>query len=157
MTGSRAFEANIVFDTPLSELRSSGRLLRLREYRGRFILTYKGPALPGPHKVREELETEVAEGAQFQLLLERLGYAATFRYEKYRTELAREGEPGLAVVDETPIGAFIELEGPAEWIDKTAQELGYSADTYIKDSYGTLYRKHCEARGESPTHMVFDR
>lgn len=157
VTGPRAFEANIVFDTPGAELRKSGRLLRLREIRGRFILTYKGPSLQGPHKSREELETEVADAAQFQALLERLGYEAMFRYEKYRTELAREGEAGQAVVDETPIGVFIELEGPGEWIDKTAQDLGFTADTYIVESYGTLYRKHCEARGETPAHMVFGR
>jgi len=32
----------------------------------------------------------------------------------------KDGE-GHCVVDETPIGNFAELEGPPEWIDRTAE------------------------------------
>jgi adenylate cyclase class 2 len=53
-----------------------------------------------------------------------LRYEPSFRYEKYRTEFAREGEAGVAVLGETPIGNFIELEGPGRWIDTTAREPG---------------------------------
>ncbi len=151
----RAFEANSVFDTPDSVLVRSGRLLRMRSFRGETILTFKGALEPGPHKVRPEFETSAGDAAALQTILESLGYQILFRYEKYRTTFQRDSEPGHAVLDETPIGVYLELEGPAPWIDSTASILGYSPRDYILQSYGALYRSFCEKRGLTPAHMVF--
>ncbi len=151
----RAFEANSVFDTASLELIHSGRLLRLREFRGEALLTYKGPPEPGPHKKRPEIETRVDDGAAMQALLEALGYRVVFRYEKYRTAYGRANEPGHACLDETPIGCYLELEGPPEWIDAAAAGLGFRAEDYITLSYGALYREHCQRQGVEPGHMVF--
>ena len=49
--------------TPEGILRQRGTLLRLREVGGRSILTFKGPATPGKHKSREELETTVGDAS----------------------------------------------------------------------------------------------
>jgi len=153
----RAFEANSVFDTAGLELIGSGRLLRLREFRGEALLTYKGPAEAGPHKKRHEIETRVGDAGAMQALLESLGYRVVFRYEKYRTAFARAGEGGHAFLDETPIGCYLELEGEPEWIDATAAEMGFAAADYITLSYGALYREHCLRHGVEPRHMVFGR
>ena len=41
-------------------------------------------------------------------------------------KLTQYGDRGLLIeLDETPIGAFVELEGPAEAIDRAATELGF--------------------------------
>ncbi len=61
-------------------------------------------------------------GEQMDAILRALGFSPTFRYEKYRAEWS-DGT-GHAVIDETPIGNFGELEGPARWIDRTAQAAG---------------------------------
>jgi len=151
----RAFEANSVFDTAGLELIHSGRLLRLREFRGEALLTFKGPPEPGPHKTRREIETRLEDGAALRALLESLGYQVVFRYEKYRTAFGRTGEPGHACLDETPIGCYLELEGPPAWIDAVAAELGFRAEDYITLSYGALYREHCRRQGVEPGHMVF--
>lgn len=151
----RAFESNSVYDTPARDLMNTSRLLRLRAFRGQAIFTFKGAPEPGPHKVRPEFETAASDPHALHLILESLGYEVLFRYEKYRTTLQREGEPGHAVLDETPIGTYLELEGPAEWIDSTAAELGFSPSDYILLSYGAIYRQHCQQRGVAPTHMVF--
>jgi adenylate cyclase class 2 len=151
----RAFESNTVFDTPALELTSSGRLLRLRAFRGEAVLTYKGVAEPGPHKSRPEIETTAADGEALRRIIEALGYTPRFRYEKYRTTFARPNEPGHAVLDETPIGVYLELEGEPAWIDRTAAELGFARDAYILASYGTLYREYCERTGADPGAMVF--
>ena len=46
--------------------------------------------MPGAVKIREELETVVADGAErCSTILEELGLHAWFRYEKYREEFAR--------------------------------------------------------------------
>lgn len=155
VTKPRVFEANTIYDEPGRDLRARGCLLRLREVKGDTILTFKGPADRGKHKSREELETQIADGATCALILQRLGFVAAFRYEKYRTEYERPAEHGVVTVDETPVGWFMELEGAPDWIDRTAADLGYSEADYVIDSYGSLYLRHCERFGIEPTHMVF--
>jgi adenylate cyclase class 2 len=61
------------------------------------------------------------------------------------------------MLDETPIGAFLELEGGPRWIDRTARALGFPRDGYITDSYGKLYLEHCQSKGVEATNMVFSR
>ena len=155
VTKPRIFEANTVYDRTDGPLRGSGCLLRMREVGNTVILTFKGPAARGKHKSREELETTLGDAATAALIFNRLGFSATFRYEKYRTEFERPGAHGVVTVDETPIGWFVELEGAAEWIDKTAAELGYREVEYITESYGSLYLQHCSKKGISPVNMVF--
>jgi len=150
----RVFEVNIIYDTAEQTLRNSSRLVRIREAGGKGILTYKGPPVVARHKSREELEVEIAEARSMELILERLGFCPIFRYEKYRTEYQR-GNEGVAMVDEVPIGVYVELEGPPEWIDRTAARLGFSESDYIHLSYGRLYLDWCAQRGIHPTHMVF--
>jgi hypothetical protein len=43
------------------------------------------------------------------------------------------------VVDETPIGNFGEIEGPARWIDRKAKALGILPERYITDTYAGLF------------------
>lgn len=135
----RIFERNHVFDTPDAALRSSRRLLRLRDAGGLVTLTFKGPATTGKHKSREEREVHADSFDGMQLILERLGYRVTFRYDKHRTEYGIPGAHGVATVDETPAGTFMELEGEPEWIDRTAAALGFSEADYITASYASLY------------------
>ena len=153
----RTFESNTLLDTAGLRLRATRQILRLRRYGARHVLTYKGSAVDGKHKTREELEFEIPADAPLALIFERLGYTPQFRYEKYRTEYTRAGEPGMAVLDETPIGIFLELEGPADWIDQTAAQLGYREQDYITKSYGALYAEYCREHGADPNGMVFTR
>jgi adenylate cyclase class 2 len=157
VTQRRSFESNEVYDTPDRALRKDRRLLRLREFAGAATFTYKGTPETGRYKSREELETEVADAAMLRLLLDRLGYELFFRYEKYRTIYSRPGEPeGVAVLDETPIGVWMELEGTPEWIDANAARIGYGHDQYVTESYGALWIEHCKRLGVEAQHMVFE-
>lgn len=151
----RSFESNVVFDTPNSALYQSRRLLRLRGFRNQAIVTFKGPPDPGPHKSRPEVETLVADPAAFQLILLGLGYEVVFRYEKFRTTYQQAGQPGHAVLDETPIGVYLELEGPAEWIDATAALLGFEPSQYVLKSYAALYQEYRARTAAVSPHMVF--
>jgi adenylate cyclase, class 2 len=153
--GTRTLEADTVFDTPAQVLRRGGRLLRVRRRGDQGILTFKGPATPGRHKDREELETPLRDPDNFTLILTRLGYQVSFRYEKYRTAYRRPGDPGIVTIDETPIGSFLELEGSGTWIDQTAAELGFSDPDYITDSYASLYLAWCRERKVTPGDMIF--
>ena len=152
----RELESDQLYDRADAELRQSDRILRLRSRGSRTTLTYKGPAQRAPHKSREEIEVDVSDGPAFVLVLERLGYQPSFRYEKYRTTFAAAGAPGLITLDETPAGDFLELEGPADWIDEIALKLDYAPHDYITESYASLWRRHCKTNPKAvPTAMVF--
>jgi adenylate cyclase class 2 len=151
----REFEANTLYDTSNRLLFQSGTLLRLRQTGRRGIITWKGKSNSGPHKSRPEIETEIGSVETMGQILSQLGYEPTFRYEKYRTEFKNREGGGSIVFDETPIGFYLELEGPAEWIDKTAAKLGFSTADYELKSYGALYRDYCAEHSLEPTAMVF--
>jgi adenylate cyclase class 2 len=137
----RSFESNVLYDTADRRLRAKTEILRIREYAGHTVLTHKRLPDVGPgedtHKHRIETETEVADGNALAQVFLSLGLRPAFRYEKWRTEW-RDGE-GHCVVDETPIGRFAELEGPAEWIDRVAAKLGVDPSQYLTLSYGRLF------------------
>ncbi|MGD1096576.1 MAG: class IV adenylate cyclase [Bryobacteraceae bacterium] len=155
MIEPRTFEADQLFDRSDAELRSTGRLLRLRRSGGRATVTYKGPVAGGRYKSREEIEFDVSDADAFRQTLERLGYTGRFRYEKQRAKFARPDEPGIVTIDETPIGVFMELEGPAEWIDQTATRLGFSPSDYMTASYASLYGEYRKSNPDAPENMTF--
>jgi len=151
----RVFEANVVLDTAAASLKGSGRLLRLRQAGGENTLTFKGAPRKGRHKQREEIESKVADFDKAQAIFSAIGFAPKFRYEKYRTEFQRMGESGILMFDETPIGAFVELEGPGYWIDRVAAELGFAKAEYVVESYGLLYFQYCKENSLPATDMIF--
>jgi adenylate cyclase class 2 len=180
----RMHEMNLIFDTPDGGLAKHGQLLRIRtetpapvkkagrsKIAGRTLLTFKSPpeslaigdvGTSGDrrHKVREEIETELTDGATLQRIFEGLGLRGWFRYEKYRTTYVLPGKhvwaKGLLIeVDETPIGTYVELEGESAAIDRAAKELGYSTRDYVLKNYLVLYVEECKRRGEQPKDMLF--
>jgi adenylate cyclase class 2 len=155
LAGARTLESDQLYDQPDAPLRRSGKLLRLRSSGRRFFLTYKGPAASGRHKSREEIEIEIADGPALAAILSGLGFIPGWRYEKYRTTFAAEGEPGLVILDETPMGLFLELEGPPDWIDTAAVRLGFTPSAYITSSYGSLFREFRRANPGVPEDMTF--
>jgi adenylate cyclase class 2 len=138
----------------------------------RQILTFKRPtaqqaAAPtsrypsfGSHKVRDEIEAQVTDSDNLIKIFEGLGMRGWFRYEKYRTTYqlpaTKSWARGLLIeVDETPIGTFVELEGPPAAIDRAATELGYSKRDYILTNYLALYAEDCRRKGQQPQNMLF--
>jgi adenylate cyclase class 2 len=134
----RSYEDNLCFDTPDERLQQQGCLLRLRrDHRNR--LTYKEPpaAADTDFKVRHEYEIEVSDFTQTRSLLEKLGFSLYFRYEKYReTFYYQEAE---IVLDETPAGAFMEIEGVRDAIDAIIARLGLDLATRLTASYGEIF------------------
>jgi adenylate cyclase, class 2 len=133
----RTHEKNTLYDLPGRALEKRGALLRLREYGNDWLLTHKAKGKASRHKTRVETETKVENGHKLEKILRALGYVPTFRYEKFRAEWS-DGK-GHVVIDETPIGFFGEIEGPARWIDQTARGLGIDRTSYITHSYGELF------------------
>ena len=172
----RVHEFNVIFDTPDGGLAKHGQLLRIRtetprksgkkQAAARVLLTFKQPVVRGVDeegsrfKIREETEVEVTDATALRTIFEGLGLRGWFSYEKYRTTWklgasARWAKDLLIELDETPLGAFIELEGPPEAIDRTAAALGYSRRDYLVKNYLALYAEHCKRRGLTPGGMLF--
>jgi adenylate cyclase, class 2 len=148
----RTHEMNTLYDRD-GELRSKGQLLRLRDYGGKWTLTYKAKAVNARHKTREELETEVCDGEQMERIISALGYQPSFRYEKFRSEWT-DGN-GHVVLDETPIGDFGEIEGKPEWIDQIARKLEITDNKFITQSYTELFFEWQRKTGSDAHEMTF--
>lgn len=133
----QTFESNTLYDFPGGRLRSKGELIRIRQYGKDWKLTFKAQGKVGRYKRREEIETSLSDGKALEQVLGRLGLTRSFAYEKYRSEWS-DGT-GYVVMDETPIGYFGEIEGPARWIDATARKLDLGPSDYITKSYAELF------------------
>lgn len=136
----RHLEDNLLLDDDRSTLVGSGRTLRLRRTADAAVLTFKGPRSDREGvRSRPEIEVEVkpSEADALQAILRAVGFRPAFRYQKYR-ETYRLGELEI-VVDETPIGTFLEIEGPPERIHAAAAALGKGPGDYITDSYAGLF------------------
>jgi len=152
----REIERNFVYDRPDDSLFAAARLLRIRQVGKRGWLTVKGPPQKGVvHKVRPEYEIETADPSVLINMVETLGFGLKWRYEKFRTTYRRANEKGKILLDETPIGNFVELEGSPNWIDATATKLGFDRSNYVKDSYRELFIKYRRTLPNPPEHMAF--
>lgn len=134
----RHFEDNVLFDDARGSLREQGTVLRLRRTPRGGLLTFKGPRdMSAGVKSREERETDVADPEALDGILRRLGYAPVFRYQKYRESWSHAGQ--AIELDETPIGAFVEVEGDEAGIHALAKALGYGPADYLDLSYVGLF------------------
>ena len=149
----RTHEMNVLYDLPGLPLRQHGEILRLRKYGDRWMLTHKSKGTTQRHKSRQELETAVTDGASLDGILRALGFAPSFRYEKFRSEWT-DGQ-GHVVIDETPIGTVAEIEGRPRWIDRTARLLGIPQSSYITLSYGAMFDEWKLRTGSPAEEMTF--
>lgn len=152
---SRLHEYNVLLDTSTRLLRCHGKLIRVRRVGTHNVLTYKGPSDLGRYKKRLEIEVMLQDAFKVELIFNEIGYHPIFRYEKFRTEFAKPPSTGKVLLDETPIGNYLEIEGSPRWIDSTAQLLGFTTGDYITRSYGYLYLAYCRERRIPPGDMLF--
>ncbi len=138
-------EANSIYDAPDGRLRIAGSAVRLRRLfdprDGSPIgacLAYKGPREPGPIKIREEIESGVADADALAEILNRIGLAIAVQYEKHR-ETWRLGDTEV-VLDELPrLGWFAEIEGQSpEDVESARAAIGFAAGTLEPHSYVAL-------------------
>lgn len=119
------------FDDEQETIRRAGSTLRLRQEGHRYVLTYK-KALPGEAKVREELETEIADLATAKGILQALGYTPWFTIRKHRISYSLPGvkfEIDKHTDDYAHIPPFLEIEAEDEEIVfEWAEKLGYRRD-----------------------------
>lgn len=154
----RWLEDNLVFDFPDRSLRKRGVLARVRTEDRWVILTYKGPDLAGPTRpvtaltgrLKRRVETEVSmprpEADRLIAILQGFGLEQVWRYQKYRTSWTWDA--AKIMLDETPIGAWFEIEGEPEVIDRAAAALGYGKSEYLAATYRDLYEQWLRRAGQ---------
>jgi adenylate cyclase class 2 len=172
----RLHEHNALFDTTQGSLARREQLLRIRtelpvgrrtKQAPRTVVTFKRPIvnpISGKnrqrHKVREEIELEASDAKALATIFEGLGMNRWFQYEKFRTTFGLRASDAWAAgllieLDETPIGVFLELEGPANAIDRAAKALGFEKREYILTNYMVLHREYCRSRDQGSRDMLF--
>lgn len=137
------FEFNIIFDNDKKSLKRKNCLLRLRNKNTKNVLTLKKAPLKisdfSRYKIREEIEIEVTDFEKTKEILAILGFEIYFIYEKYR-EIYKKKDIKI-MIDQTPLGNFIEIEAQKAEIDEVSQQLGFNKEHYINKSYYSLYRQ----------------
>lgn len=152
VTEPRHLERNTLFDDADHSLAARGMLLRLRDALG-AVVTLKAPAPAdddGQHKTRVEIETSVGDYNATFAILTALGYAPSWRYEKYRESFRLDAV--TVSLDHTPIGDFVEIEGPPASIRPQADRLGFEWPARNLKTYRELF---AEAGGTDQGDMIF--
>jgi adenylate cyclase class 2 len=159
---ARHFEDNWLLDSPDNYLGARAAILRVRSAAGKGAITYKEKAgdleAESRFKKRIEIETAIEDPESAVAVFERLGYRKWFRYQKYRTvyRATLPDDSTLQVMfDETPLGAFVELEGAEEIIARTIELLGVLPDEYVLESYLAIQAESCRRRGLPLEDMTF--
>jgi adenylate cyclase class 2 len=152
---ARTFEHNLLLDTVDCALLARGCRLRLRQIGNQRILTFKRTQkLENGIAYREEIESDFSDLNNMQLIFSRLGYEPYFIYEKYRQVYQLDGTK--VMVDETPIGLYVEIEGADEAsIHAVSDKLGLDWESRIDQSYQALFADWAAASGYDGNHMVF--
>ena len=152
-----AREVNVLLDAADGRLAADGCVLRLRRYGDRRVLTFKGPpSFHGRVKTRAEHETVIESLESMSRILENLGFMPAARYEKDR-ESWQLGAVAV-VLDHTPMGDFVEVEGPSTELEAVARSLGLDPETAVRGSYMDLWQEFREQEPgrQLPLDMVFD-
>ena len=138
----RKEEKNVLFDFADRNLETCGCAVRLRTYGDKTTLTFKGEIQEDPRfKKRQELETSVEDPEALIKVLEALGMYVCFEYSKIREiyTLSVDQDQAEICLDETPVGTFVEIEGPENTIEALASQLGWTPDSFIRRNYVEMY------------------
>lgn len=152
------FESNAVFDYEDRSLKKAGTLLRLRQKKGKAVLTVKKPPeaeVPSTLKVFEEIESVVDDYETVQKALQAVGFKVAFTYEKVREKWRHQD--CIICIDRLPFGVFVEIEGTEETVPACAASLGLAGNATSKATYHALNIEYREKNGlDYDESFIFD-
>jgi adenylate cyclase class 2 len=144
LQAARVYERNVRYEDAGQTLTPAGRVLRLRQDT-RIRLTYKEPTTLDDGMTRTEIEVTVSDFEAMELLLGKLGFSPAWIYEKYRTTYRLGGCE--VMLDELPMGHFVEVEGEPAGIYKTLAQLDLAGAPRFIESYSDLFFRLKERLG----------
>lgn len=151
----RIHETNIRFDTADQDLGRQQRVLRLRQDE-QVRFTYKGPSKNEAGVLsRTEIELTLDDFEKAKQFLEALGFEKSFFYEKFRTTY--ELDDLHIMLDETPLGSFIEIEGASRnSIHALSEKLDLNWAAAVGASYALLFERARRAQRLDVSDMSFE-
>ncbi len=134
-------QRDIYFTDEYGRLLMLGCGLRIRQQSGdvnQTVITFKGPIVKGPFKIRPEIEVEVGDADAMRKLLEGLGYRMMIEIRKHRQSW-RLGDCEICLDEVEGLGKFVEVEGPSnETVSQTMQTIGLDAQHHINRGYASM-------------------
>lgn len=125
------------YDTDARTLTAADHVLRVRTYRDAHgthaELDWKGKTRrEGGYKLREELETEVADGDNLAAILDKLGYVVTIAIDR---EIQQYDLAGTMIRFERypRMDALVEVEGSPEQIEAAIATLGMPREGFTSE------------------------
>ena len=119
-----------------------------------FIVTWKGPAdTSSGFKEREELEFRTDAGYSLRNKLDAFEMKPIFRYQKYRKYYLKKDLK--LTIDDTPMGAYLELLGNMDVITRSAELLGYKKGDFLTENYFILWDRYKKENGIDQEFMLF--
>jgi len=125
------------YDTAERTLRAGDEVLRVRVYRdaagSRAELNWKGRTRrEGGYKLRDELETKVAEGDTLIAILEKLGYVLTIEIDREITQYDLDGT--MIRFERYPrMDTLVEVEGTPEKIEAAIAAMGMRREGFTSE------------------------
>jgi len=131
-------EINVCFEDRAKTLKATDRLLRLRKA-DRITLTFKMPPAIRDEAVKtyQEWEIELDDDKACQAILGHLGFQPEQRYEKQRETFVLQS--AMLLIDTTPYGTFLEIEGKKSDIVDIARRLDLRWEHRIIHNYLAIF------------------
>ena len=150
----KTYEINYRLDSQDLRMRSENKVLRLRkDSTSRLTFKESGTYQDGIC-IREELEIPIGDIQTAIKIFEAIGFHIEQIYEKYRT-IYRLNNISL-MIDELPIGDFVELEGNnPDQIKKVAKYLGLFWDRHIPMGYLQIHNELNKLDNTQNKNMLF--
>ena len=139
------------WDTPDRALLAKDHVLRVRTYRNeagaRAELDWKGPTRrEGGYKLRDELETRVADADALAAILSALGYEVSIAIDREIVQYDLEGT--MIRFERYPrMDDLVEVEGEPEDIERAITILGLPRDGFTTDRLPDFVRRYEERTG----------
>ena len=141
------------YDTPDRALEARDEVLRVRRMTSedgedRTWIGWKGPASEERgYKVREEIETPVADGALTVEILRRLGFSETTLAIDRRIALYRKAGVHVRVEEYPAMDTLVEIEGEPEHVEACLGELGLPRERWKPWPLSEFVRRYEERTG----------
>jgi len=138
-------------------LSRKGIFIRTRQDGDKHTFTVKTRDLnlKSEYAERNEYNVEVEDAGKVAEMLKIIGFDDMRVLEKYRETW--EGFDVDVVIDYTPIGDFMEIEGEKEEIDAFIERFNLNGLPRITMAYWDVYREDCKAKGiDEKNDLVFE-
>ncbi|MEN6610255.1 MAG: class IV adenylate cyclase [Methanoregulaceae archaeon] len=146
-------ERDVYYNAPHRDFGETDEALRVRYAGARVIITYKGPKMREfGLKAREEFNTTVESGEEFEKMLDRLGFRKTIEVCKDR-EYFRFSGAVISLDNVEGLGTFAEIEyagsdknSAERVITEIAQKIGVEGMPLLESYLELLLSKQSGAR-----------